>query len=317
MLLPSWQTLTTLSFPANFFGRLAILVTILLVLVLAHTLAYLTWNLWPGPESSPTPHRLMAAQLTITQVPESEVIVKTHLFGKVDRAHPMAATLIAVPKTPLNLALRGIIAASFPDGGAIIAEQGGSDHFFQVGALITNGVVLQEVYPDHVILARNQRLETLHLSRGSLDTNPPQSTDETVPKLPQTNLESSTDDAGNVQSLNYYNENPQQPIDDPVPELPQTNLESSTDDASSVQNLSYYDETHPQPTDDPVPELPQTNLESSTDDASSVQNLSYYDETHPQPTDDPVPELPQTNLENSTDNDGNVQNLNYYNENKE
>ncbi|CAK0754342.1 general secretion pathway protein C [Gammaproteobacteria bacterium] len=203
MLLPSWQTLTALSFPTNFFGRLAMPVTILLILVLAHTLAYLTWNLWPGPESSPTPPRPLAARPTIAQGPDSEVIVKTHLFGKVDQARPMAATPMAVPETPLNLTLRGIIAASFPDGGAIIAEQGGSDHFFQVGALITNGVVLQEVHPDHVILARNQRLETLRLPREFLGTNHPQS-DNTVPEPPKTNLESSKDDDGNVQSLSYY-----------------------------------------------------------------------------------------------------------------
>ncbi|CAK0738975.1 general secretion pathway protein C [Gammaproteobacteria bacterium] len=171
MPLPGWHTLAALSFPTNLLDRLAASVTVVLVFVLAHTLAHLTWSLWPEPVSPPPPPRSIVAQSTAARGPDTGLITRAHLFGKVDATRPAPALIptaapAAVPETQLKLTLRGIIAAVPPDGGAIIAEAGGSDHFFRVGDPLPGGAVLQEIQPNQVLLARNHRLETLRLPKN-------------------------------------------------------------------------------------------------------------------------------------------------------
>lgn len=163
------QMFADFSFPGNLLERLAMPVTVLLVLALAHTLASLTWSLWPEPTSpSPPPHSSVARPAATVREPDTEAIIQNNIFGKADTAPSSSvATIISAPETSLKLTLRGIIAAAPPDGGAIIAEPGKSDRFFRVGDSITGGTVLQEVKPDQVIMMRNHRLETLSLPKES------------------------------------------------------------------------------------------------------------------------------------------------------
>ena len=175
------HTLAALSFPIHLLSRLATWVTVLSVFVLAHALAHLTWSLLPEPVSSLAPPRPITARPSVANGPDTEVITRAHLFGKADVARPSQAATptsvpTAVPETQLKLALRGIIAAVPPDGGAIIAEAGGGDHFFRVGDPLPGGAILQEIQPNQVLLARNHRLETLRLPRltglGSITSAP-------------------------------------------------------------------------------------------------------------------------------------------------
>ncbi|CAK0747124.1 general secretion pathway protein C [Gammaproteobacteria bacterium] len=213
MSLSDWQPLAALHFPSNLLGRLVMPVTIFLVLALAHTLAHLTWSLWPNPVRLPPPPRPAAVQPMVSQGPNIEAITAAHLFGKVDVARPaptLAPTPVAVPDTPLNLILRGILASTPPEGGAIIAEVGGGEHFYRVGESVPGGAVLQEVQPTQVFLARNQRLETLRLPKESRGGSNPTDTATATDPPPGAIDHSMEDPTGNnpdqdpSQTLNRY-----------------------------------------------------------------------------------------------------------------
>ncbi len=68
----------------------------------------------------------------------------------------------AAPNTNLSLTLMGSFVHADPArSSAIIAQQGSKAKRYLVGSQLDDGVLLQAVHRDHVILKRNGRLETL------------------------------------------------------------------------------------------------------------------------------------------------------------
>jgi len=152
--------------------RIIILVQVVLVLMLAATLAQLTWKVVPPPARSlaPPPEAFRGAVVPGDQKGGGVLwdLAKWHLFGE----KPVGAALPAVeslPETQLNLTLSGVVASSGPTGGgAIIAAPGGSEAFYAINAQLPGGAILKEVHPDRVVLERNGRLETLRLPKEGL-----------------------------------------------------------------------------------------------------------------------------------------------------
>jgi general secretion pathway protein C len=104
------------------------------------------------------------------------------LFGKADDPASKAKVVPTenVPETQLNLTLRGVFAVhDQKEAFAIIANAGGNDEHYKVGAQIPGGVTVKEIYADHVLLSKNDRLETLRLPKksanfdGNVKTTPP------------------------------------------------------------------------------------------------------------------------------------------------
>lgn len=98
-------------------------------------------------------------QADLTQLAETDLFADRRA-GPVDAA-PVAA---AIQETSLDLTLRGIRRGATPDsGGAIIQIPGGRQSFFAVGAEVLDGVTLEEVHVDHVLIRRRGIAESLFL----------------------------------------------------------------------------------------------------------------------------------------------------------
>ena len=79
-------------------------------------------------------------------------------------AQTVQADRAVVQETQLNLTLRGIRRGATPDtGGAIIQAPDNRQRFFATGRAILDGVTLEEVHVDHVLIDRRGVIESLYL----------------------------------------------------------------------------------------------------------------------------------------------------------
>ena len=154
---------------------LPVMAGLLLALGVGYSLAQLTWTLWSGPRyayqvpaapfSAPGPAATPAQAL-----PEISAL---HLFGKFEPpAAPVAPA--EIPVTPLNLTLRGVVAADNPASArAIIADQGGKEDYYAINADLPGGAKLKEIHTDKIILVRNNQDEVLRLPKEGAVENIP------------------------------------------------------------------------------------------------------------------------------------------------
>ncbi len=152
-------------------NRAAPWVTLVLLALVCWQAAVLTWWLLPAPEQTPPP--AIASTTTPAAGADplalSRAIAARHLFGSTVRESVRTAPT-AIPETRLQLTLRGVMAASHPDDAtAIIADPAGQENYYNVGAELPGGATLKEVYPEHVVLSRSGRFETLSLPKNALD----------------------------------------------------------------------------------------------------------------------------------------------------
>ncbi|MBA1148452.1 type II secretion system protein GspC [Ectothiorhodospiraceae bacterium WFHF3C12] len=145
--------------------RLAVLV---LVVLLAHGLARLTWTLWPTATTlPPTP----SAPGTGSNGGQSQAgadldrVAALHLFGEADQQpRQQREAPVDAPETQLNLTLSGVLYNEDQDAArAIIAGARGPEKFYRIGDQLPGGATLDAIYKDRVILLRNGRHETLRL----------------------------------------------------------------------------------------------------------------------------------------------------------
>lgn len=148
--------------------RLATMSSLLLIVACAYLLVQLTWLFFPQQD----------AVLSMTQ--EKRPIVRqqaqqnnfnklttANIFGVSDKA--AAPEQRKVPETRLNLTLKGVLAAiPMQLASAIIAQgKSGKEDIYSVGDKLPGGVEIKEIHPEHVVLNRNGRLETLRLQKTS------------------------------------------------------------------------------------------------------------------------------------------------------
>lgn len=94
-------------------------------------------------------------------------IVSELLFGEAPKQQVEQAkeAVVDAPKTRLRLKLLGVfVAENESSSTAIVSQHGGKSDadFYRVGDTIQNGVKLEQVHADRVILNRNGRLEALY-----------------------------------------------------------------------------------------------------------------------------------------------------------
>lgn len=140
---------------------------LVLVILLAHGLARLTWTLWPTrSETPPAPASpSVSGGADQSQSSDWSRIAGTHLFGEAN-SEPDAKREAPVdaPETQLNLTLSGVLYDEDADAArAIIAGSRGPEKFYRVGDQLPGGATLDAIYRDRVILLRNGRHETLRL----------------------------------------------------------------------------------------------------------------------------------------------------------
>lgn len=157
-------------------SRLPVIVTVLLMLLLAHSLAKLTWNVVPLPEVEDSAvaeqRQKPRATRVVREQPLANKIGNFNLFGKHEKKKVVAAPVkpAVVPETKLNLKLRGVFASKDKSAArAIIADARGDEDSYKIGSELPGGAKLSEIHADRVILEHNGRFETLKLPVDSAD----------------------------------------------------------------------------------------------------------------------------------------------------
>ena len=90
------------------------------------------------------------------------------LFAGGDTAATAAVRNEVLPETRLDLTLRGIRVGATPQtGGAIVQTPDGRQSFFSVGEALIEGVALDAVHVDHIVIDRRGLHETLFLRDAS------------------------------------------------------------------------------------------------------------------------------------------------------
>lgn len=148
---------------------LARLVSLGLVVALAHQLAAITWALVPGarldagaPVASPGS---VPSQPTEAPLVNVQPIIDAHLFGEYV-AISAPSPIEAAPETTLDLMLKATVADSQDDGfGAAVIAIAGTERTYRVNEELegTGGAVLHVIHPDHVILNVGGQFEKLPL----------------------------------------------------------------------------------------------------------------------------------------------------------
>jgi len=143
--------------------------SVVLGLLIAWTLAQLTWALLPRPKET-TP--IYKSQSTAAPTFDADELANMHLFGAAEVSAPTDA-----PATTLNLILRGIVAAARNSKESLaIISSNGTEEMYTVGAQLPGGAQIQSIYTDRVLLSVNGRIQSLQLpkssgSGGSTDNN--------------------------------------------------------------------------------------------------------------------------------------------------
>jgi general secretion pathway protein C len=152
--------------------KLPTLVIVFLVVLIGAKLAELSWRLVPVPAQSmnisqqtsgitPSSANRQQSQASLAQ------ISKLNLFGKAG-VTPSKKIERKAPETRLNLTLHGVFVEENPElGAAIIGTSGNKQKYYKVGATIMNGVKLQGVFEDRVVLLRNGQSEILRFPKVS------------------------------------------------------------------------------------------------------------------------------------------------------
>lgn len=141
--------------------RWPLLLNVVLLVLFGGLLAQWTWLV-----VLPKPRSLATSSLSFSAPLAADTIMSSHLFGQAVGG----GTAISAPaQTFSNLKLQGVFAAigSLP-AFAIVVVDGKPAQPVQVGREATSGVVLEEVYPDYVLLRRNGVMERLNLEKSTL-----------------------------------------------------------------------------------------------------------------------------------------------------
>lgn len=150
--------------------RLPVIATMLLILLLAHSLAKLTWNVVPQHEVQQAvtneKRQKPSATRVVREQPLANKISNYNLFGKFEKKKAVVEPVkpAVVPETKLNLKLRGVFASKDKDAArAIIADARDDEDSYKIDSELPGGARLSEIHADRVILEHNGRFETLKL----------------------------------------------------------------------------------------------------------------------------------------------------------
>ncbi|TVQ73435.1 MAG: type II secretion system protein GspC [Chromatiaceae bacterium] len=158
----------------NDLTRLAPWVTLALVILLAWSLARVTWDML-APPSAPMSAAASARPeppAIVTQERRDdglERVARLSLFGEAERIVESPPVPTEAPETRLRLSLKGVIAFADPSlGAALISGEGTDERHYRVGASLPGNATLEQVFADRVILSRQGRFEMLRLPREQM-----------------------------------------------------------------------------------------------------------------------------------------------------
>jgi len=149
--------------------RMAMAVSLLLIVACAWLLVEVTWFFFPQGDDLES----VVSQQTQPRINKQNQqnsfrkLTTANIFGVSNKALVQKQT--NVPETRLNLTLKGVLAATpMTMASAIIARgKNGKEDIYGIGDKVPGGVTIKEIYPEHVVLERSGQLETLKLQKIS------------------------------------------------------------------------------------------------------------------------------------------------------
>lgn len=153
--------------------------SLILLIIACYSLAQITWQLLepaPSVENRKSAIVKRPAKTNNNQLEQKLIALNNaHLFGRADAPLVKQASKDA-PETTLNLVLRGIFATDPMSNASAIISSGkrGKEDTYGLGDTVPGNATIEEIYPSHIVLMRNGRLETLKLpeeSLGDLDSS--------------------------------------------------------------------------------------------------------------------------------------------------
>lgn len=167
--------------------RLAPYVTVLMVLLLAYTLAELSWKVMPAPSASESkPPTSQGSPAVVGGTSKPSRIVEWHLFGHARPQGQNTPRPIEAPDTKLNFILRGVVFSADQAVAHAIITAGGNESQYTVGAKLPGNVELKEIHADRVVLLHNGRYEALRLPREASLASPSAPLRQQTPAPPPT-----------------------------------------------------------------------------------------------------------------------------------
>lgn len=146
--------------------RAAGVLNILLALLIAWSLARLTWSVWPMPAQPEAPPAPLSAGPGNAQAvnANSPRLADLHLFGEAKEQDLAPDNAQSAPETQLKLSLSGVLATNDKDSArAIIAGPDGEEKPYAVGDTLPGNAKLKQILVDRVVLQSGGRYETLRL----------------------------------------------------------------------------------------------------------------------------------------------------------
>ena len=140
----------------------------LIVVACAHQVSRLFWTLvTPDAISSATSSSGSERTVQTIQLPRNLIITRVDLFRSATNENTAGSATVVAPATALNLQLFGLRSGG-ADGrdSAIIRRPDNSQDVFFIGQEIIDGVVLEKIQSDHVVIRRMGVIEGLYLDQA-------------------------------------------------------------------------------------------------------------------------------------------------------
>jgi general secretion pathway protein C len=142
---------------ASWLPKAVIGLMVLLILREAAVMAYLTHS-----QRERLASVTQAAPQTRQAAPATDYagrVAQLYLLGKPNTSTDLSS--VNAPPTQLNLHLQGIVAGTKPP--VVIVADGQTEAAYVLGDKIAGQAIVKAIYPDHIVLERQGRLETLRL----------------------------------------------------------------------------------------------------------------------------------------------------------
>jgi len=167
--------------------RLANLLSILLVLNLAISLARVTWDLlWT---QTPPVTLEKTSGTTPAAGADTRALFTYPMFGEPGAGTPVAESVKrSAPETRLRLKLEGVLVGAQPeDSGAIVSGSNGDTQYYRIGDILPGDAELMEVEPGRIILRRGGEYESLNFDEegAALATQQEAEPEETGERSPE------------------------------------------------------------------------------------------------------------------------------------
>ncbi len=156
--------------------RLAVLLAVLVLM--AHQLAILFWQIYPQPEISAT-----TAVRTSTQsghsndsqrsrIEQANAIASAHLFGQKVVEQIVTEVVEQAPETKLNYKLRGIyFSVELALSSAIVEVKPNKSQHYYIDDELAENITVSSIARDHILINRYGKIERLNLQKPAVSVS--------------------------------------------------------------------------------------------------------------------------------------------------